>query len=89
MSLGKKSQTEKHSPKFQGKVGDGKKVFPGNLPCALQTNTPCLAALQSIDIAHENMKKGRLFINRGTVENSQINRSPFSYLANPESERNR
>uniref|UniRef100_A0A8C3MSL8 Neutral ceramidase n=1 Tax=Geospiza parvula TaxID=87175 RepID=A0A8C3MSL8_GEOPR len=45
--------------------------------------------VKSIDIAHENMKKGRLFINRGTVENSQINRSPFSYLANPESERNR
>ncbi|XP_066047815.1 putative neutral ceramidase C isoform X2 [Chamaea fasciata] len=45
--------------------------------------------VKSIDIAHENMKKGRLFINRGTVENSQINRSPFSYLANPESERSR
>uniref|UniRef100_A0A674H444 Neutral ceramidase n=1 Tax=Taeniopygia guttata TaxID=59729 RepID=A0A674H444_TAEGU len=45
--------------------------------------------VKSIDIAHENMKRGRLFINRGTVENSQINRSPFSYLANPESERNR
>uniref|UniRef100_A0A803V1J8 Neutral ceramidase n=1 Tax=Ficedula albicollis TaxID=59894 RepID=A0A803V1J8_FICAL len=45
--------------------------------------------VKSIDIAHENMKRGRLFINRGTVENSQINRSPFSYLKNPESERNR
>uniref|UniRef100_A0A8D2MBA7 Neutral ceramidase n=1 Tax=Zonotrichia albicollis TaxID=44394 RepID=A0A8D2MBA7_ZONAL len=45
--------------------------------------------VKSIDIAHENMKKGRLFINRGTVENSQINRSPFSYLANPQSERKR
>ncbi|XP_039559634.1 neutral ceramidase isoform X2 [Passer montanus] len=45
--------------------------------------------VKSIDIAHENMKRGRLFINRGTVENSQINRSPFSYLANPESERKR
>ncbi|KFP92367.1 Neutral ceramidase, partial [Apaloderma vittatum] len=45
--------------------------------------------VKSIDIAHENMKKGRLFINRGTVENSQINRSPFSYLANPASERSR
>ncbi|NWH41738.1 ASAH2 ceramidase, partial [Chloropsis hardwickii] len=65
------------------------RVFPDNLPCALQTDTPCLAALQSIDIAHENMKRGRLFINRGTVENSQINRSPFSYLENPESERSR
>ncbi|NXU84331.1 ASAH2 ceramidase, partial [Xiphorhynchus elegans] len=45
--------------------------------------------VKSIDIAHESMKRARLFINRGTVENSQINRSPFSYLANPESERNR
>ncbi|NXA04299.1 ASAH2 ceramidase, partial [Sapayoa aenigma] len=45
--------------------------------------------LKSIDIAHENMKRGRLFINRGTVENSQINRSPFSYLENPASERSR
>ncbi|NXO80967.1 ASAH2 ceramidase, partial [Sitta europaea] len=45
--------------------------------------------VKSIDIAHESMKRGRLFINRGTVENSQINRSPFSYLKNPESERNR
>ncbi|NWW11996.1 ASAH2 ceramidase, partial [Oreocharis arfaki] len=45
--------------------------------------------VKSIDIAHENMRRGRLFINRGTVENSQINRSPFSYLENPESERSR
>ncbi|NWQ77871.1 ASAH2 ceramidase, partial [Columbina picui] len=45
--------------------------------------------VKSIDIAHRNMKRGRLFINRGTVENSQINRSPFSYLENPASERSR
>ncbi|XP_069719947.1 neutral ceramidase isoform X1 [Phaenicophaeus curvirostris] len=45
--------------------------------------------VKSIDIAHQNMKKGRLFLNRGVVENSQINRSPFSYLENPESERSR
>ncbi|XP_030341609.1 putative neutral ceramidase C [Strigops habroptila] len=45
--------------------------------------------VKSIDIAHQNMKRGRLFINRGTVENSQINRSPFSYLENPASERSR
>ncbi|XP_009069646.1 PREDICTED: neutral ceramidase [Acanthisitta chloris] len=45
--------------------------------------------VKSIDIAHDNMKRGRLFINRGTVENSQINRSPFSYLENPASERSR
>ncbi|KFP14884.1 Neutral ceramidase, partial [Egretta garzetta] len=45
--------------------------------------------VKSIDIAHQNMRKGRLFINRGVVENSQINRSPFSYLENPASERSR
>ncbi|CAM4701558.1 putative neutral ceramidase C [Lepidochelys kempii] len=45
--------------------------------------------IKSIDIAHQNMKKGRLFINKGLVENCQINRSPYSYLQNPESERNR
>ncbi|NWI99499.1 ASAH2 ceramidase, partial [Crypturellus undulatus] len=45
--------------------------------------------VKSIDIAHENMKAGRIFINRGTVENSQINRSPYSYLQNPASERSR
>ncbi|NWY68582.1 ASAH2 ceramidase, partial [Erithacus rubecula] len=57
-------------------------------------NRPALNSIvngivKSIDIAHENMKRGRLFINRGTVENSQINRSPFSYLRNPETERSR
>ncbi|XP_054238265.1 putative neutral ceramidase C [Indicator indicator] len=45
--------------------------------------------VKSIDTAHQNMKKGRILINRGTVENSQINRSPFSYLENPASERSR
>uniref|UniRef100_A0A8C8BRW1 Neutral ceramidase n=1 Tax=Otus sunia TaxID=257818 RepID=A0A8C8BRW1_9STRI len=45
--------------------------------------------VKSIDIAHQNVRRGRLFINRGTVQNSQINRSPFSYLANPASERSR
>uniref|UniRef100_A0A8C5X650 Neutral ceramidase n=1 Tax=Malurus cyaneus samueli TaxID=2593467 RepID=A0A8C5X650_9PASS len=45
--------------------------------------------VKSIDIAHENMKRGRLLVNRGTVENSQINRSPFSYLENPAAERDR
>ncbi|XP_029465651.1 putative neutral ceramidase C [Rhinatrema bivittatum] len=44
---------------------------------------------KSIDIAHQNMKTGRIFINEGDVENSQINRSPFSYLQNPETERSR
>nr|XP_013033842.2 neutral ceramidase [Anser cygnoides] len=45
--------------------------------------------VKSIDIAHQNLKRGRLFINRGIVENSQINRSPYSYLQNPASEQSR
>ncbi|XP_054030750.1 neutral ceramidase isoform X2 [Dryobates pubescens] len=45
--------------------------------------------VKSIDTAHQNMRKGRILINRGTVENSQINRSPFSYLENPAAERSR
>ncbi|XP_042313302.1 neutral ceramidase [Sceloporus undulatus] len=43
--------------------------------------------LESIEMAHQNMIKGRILINKGLVHNSQINRSPLSYLNNPESER--
>uniref|UniRef100_A0A7M4EU91 Neutral ceramidase n=1 Tax=Crocodylus porosus TaxID=8502 RepID=A0A7M4EU91_CROPO len=45
--------------------------------------------VKSIDIAHQNMRRGRIFINKGLVENSQINRSPYSYLQNPPLERRR
>ncbi|XP_030058950.1 putative neutral ceramidase C isoform X2 [Microcaecilia unicolor] len=45
--------------------------------------------IKSIDLAHQNMKSGKIFINKGDVENSQINRSPFSYLQNPDAERSR
>ncbi|XP_061491416.1 neutral ceramidase [Rhineura floridana] len=45
--------------------------------------------LESIDMAHQNMRKGRIFINKGLVDHTQINRSPFSYLRNPESEKAR
>lgn len=44
---------------------------------------------QSIEMAHRNMKPGKIFINKGIVEGAQINRSPSSYLQNPESERAR
>ncbi|XP_048464909.1 neutral ceramidase [Rhincodon typus] len=44
---------------------------------------------KSIDIAHNNMKAGRIFINKGEVEGSNINRSPYSYLQNPQGERAR
>ncbi|XP_060244339.1 neutral ceramidase isoform X1 [Meriones unguiculatus] len=45
--------------------------------------------MQSIEIAHKNLKPGKIFVNRGNVENVQINRSPSSYLRNPPSERAR
>ncbi|KAF3703995.1 Neutral ceramidase [Channa argus] len=45
--------------------------------------------LKSIDIAHRNMKPGRIYKNRGNLEDSSLNRSPHSYLNNPEDERHR
>lgn len=45
--------------------------------------------MKSIDIAHTNLKPGKIFINKGNVANVQINRSPSSYLLNPQSERAR
>ncbi|XP_072827627.1 neutral ceramidase isoform X2 [Vicugna pacos] len=45
--------------------------------------------VKSIEIAHRNMKPGKIFINKGNVDGAQINRSPFSYLQNPLSERAR
>ncbi|XP_066205442.1 neutral ceramidase isoform X1 [Saccopteryx leptura] len=45
--------------------------------------------VKSIEMAHRHMKPGKLFINKGNVDGVQINRSPFSYLQNPLSERAR
>ncbi|KAL7990459.1 hypothetical protein Chor_013889 [Crotalus horridus] len=45
--------------------------------------------LKSIDMAHQNMVEGHIFMGTGLVEKSQINRSPLSYLQNPISERRR
>ncbi|XP_015280090.1 PREDICTED: neutral ceramidase [Gekko japonicus] len=45
--------------------------------------------IESIDMAHQNMKEGHIFINKGVLQNNQINRSPFSYLKNPKRERDR
>ncbi|XP_056386007.1 neutral ceramidase-like isoform X2 [Hyla sarda] len=45
--------------------------------------------VESIHIAHASLKRGRVYVNRGILENSHINRSPTSYLQNPESERAR
>ncbi|XP_072095828.1 neutral ceramidase [Mobula birostris] len=45
--------------------------------------------IKSIDIAHKNLKPGKIFVNKGTIEGSNINRSPYSYLQNPKEERAR
>ncbi|KAG7492710.1 hypothetical protein MATL_G00017560 [Megalops atlanticus] len=45
--------------------------------------------VQSIDMAHKNLKPGRIFLNKGELEDSNLNRSPHSYLNNPAEERNR
>ncbi|KAK9871121.1 hypothetical protein WA026_011405 [Henosepilachna vigintioctopunctata] len=39
--------------------------------------------------AHNNMVEGRIFLSVGEVLNANINRSPYSYLNNPEEERAR
>lgn len=44
---------------------------------------------QSIDIAHNTMRPGRIYRSRGHLEDSSLNRSPHSYLNNPEDERHR
>ncbi|XP_077285659.1 neutral ceramidase-like [Arctopsyche grandis] len=43
--------------------------------------------VKSIKLAHENLTPAKIFYNEGTVENSNINRSPQSYLLNPDYER--
>ena len=43
--------------------------------------------VESVKIAHENVKPGQLFINNGTLLDASINRSPSAYLNNPEEER--
>uniref|UniRef100_A0A8C4RQZ4 Neutral ceramidase n=1 Tax=Erpetoichthys calabaricus TaxID=27687 RepID=A0A8C4RQZ4_ERPCA len=45
--------------------------------------------VESIDRAHDNMKEGRIFINKGREETSSLNRSPHAYLNNPAEERKR
>ncbi|XP_056627837.1 neutral ceramidase [Triplophysa dalaica] len=45
--------------------------------------------VKSVDTAHRNLKPGRIFINKGELIDSNLNRSPHSYLNNPEEERNR
>ncbi|KAM4624315.1 neutral ceramidase [Polymixia lowei] len=45
--------------------------------------------VQSIDIAHRNLKPGRIYMNKGELDDSSLNRSPHSYLNNPQQERDR
>ncbi|XP_069609633.1 putative neutral ceramidase C [Ranitomeya imitator] len=45
--------------------------------------------VKSIDIAHGSMRRGRVFVNKGDLDKSHINRSPSSYQQNPQSERDR
>ncbi|XP_069373818.1 neutral ceramidase [Paralichthys olivaceus] len=45
--------------------------------------------VKSIDIAHRYMKPGRIYRSRGQLEDSSLNRSPHSYMNNPEDERHR
>ncbi|XP_038133881.1 neutral ceramidase [Cyprinodon tularosa] len=45
--------------------------------------------VKSIDIAHSKMKPGRIYRNKGEIYDSSLNRSPHSYLNNPEKERSR
>ncbi|KAM3236864.1 neutral ceramidase 2 [Capsicum annuum] len=43
----------------------------------------------SIVQAHNNLKPGSIFINKGDLENAGINRSPSAYLFNPKEERSK
>ena len=43
--------------------------------------------VESVKMAHENMRPGHLFINAGSLLDASVNRSPSAYLNNPEAER--
>ncbi|XP_038830784.1 neutral ceramidase [Salvelinus namaycush] len=45
--------------------------------------------VKSIAIAHRNIKPGRIYMSKGELEESNLNRSPHSYLNNPAEERNK
>ncbi|KAK0142597.1 Neutral ceramidase [Merluccius polli] len=45
--------------------------------------------VQSVDLAHRSIKPGRIYRSLGTLEDSSLNRSPQSYLNNPQEERDR
>ncbi|XP_031416416.1 neutral ceramidase [Clupea harengus] len=45
--------------------------------------------VKSIEKAHKSLRPGRIFLSRGELEDSSLNRSPHSYMNNPEEERRR
>ncbi|XP_063912846.1 neutral ceramidase-like [Zophobas morio] len=72
---------------------------PGGYLMDLMLDIPCLGFVQetfdayvngitqSIVNAHENMVQGKIFLSTDTLLDANINRSPASYLYNPEEER--
>lgn len=43
--------------------------------------------MQSVERAHSNMAPGRVFLTRGRLTGTSVNRSPTAYDNNPEEER--
>jgi len=43
--------------------------------------------VKAIDEAHNNVQTGRMYVSRGNLTDASINRSPSSYLRNPQEER--
>lgn len=59
----------------------------GYIPASVQPLVDGI--VKSIDIAHRNMRPGRIYKKRGNLDGSSLNRSPHSYMNNPEEERHR
>lgn len=43
--------------------------------------------VKSVELAHDNMQEGTLYVGQGQLFDASINRSPSAYLNNPEDER--
>ncbi|CAN9508829.1 unnamed protein product [Ophioblennius macclurei] len=59
----------------------------GYIPAAVQPLVDGI--VKSIDVAHRSMRPGRIYKKRGELDGSSLNRSPHSYMNNPEEERHR
>jgi neutral ceramidase len=55
-----------------------------------EATVACIAGgcARAIEMAHDNLAPGRVYLNRGAVADCGRNRSPAAYLCNPEAERN-